>query len=132
LEGAMKTSFFKSIFILAFLCGNIFAQGEAALPFLTLPLAPQNIGLGGAGTSMLNDNASAFLMNPAMIGYQAKENNIGINIYPSKTNMGSFPGINIFSGALNIGYKLEKHIGFPIGLGFGYSHGKINYNYYFD
>lgn len=128
----MKTSFFKSIFILVFLCGNIFAQGEAALPFLNIPLSPNNIGIGGAGTALFSDNEFGFLMNPAMIGYQGKENHIGLNIYPSKTNMGSLPGIKIFGSAFTIGYNFEEKTSVPIGLGFGFAYGNIDYDIAFN
>lgn len=128
----MKTSFFKSIFILAVFSSNIFAQGEAALPFLNIPLSPNNIGIGGAGAALFSDNEFGFLMNPAMIGYQGKENHIGLNIYPSKTNMGSLPGIKIFGSAFTIGYNFEEKTGVPIGLGFGFAYGNIDYDIAFN
>ena len=128
----MKTSFFKSILILTIFSSNIFAQGEAALPFLNIPLSPNNIGIGGAGTALFSDNEFGFLMNPAIIGYQGKENHIGLNIYPSKTNMGSLPGIKIFGSAFTIGYNFEEKTGVPIGLGFGFAYGNIDYDIAFN
>ncbi|MFI5211281.1 MAG: type IX secretion system outer membrane channel protein PorV [Ignavibacteria bacterium] len=51
------------------LSGNVFAQGESAVPFLLIGPNSLNTGMGEIGAGMVND-ASAMFWNPAGLGFQ--------------------------------------------------------------
>ena len=66
----------KKTLILSILCislfipvGSVFAQGEAAVPFLLIAPGARNGGLGEGGVALAND-ANAVFWNPAGLAFQ--------------------------------------------------------------
>ena len=94
-------------------------QGEAAVPFLTIPVSPLLNGMGATGTSIPTDDPFGFLYNPAQLGYISQDNNLSFIFYPSSVDLSSFPSIPVhLSGfALNLGYNFKKLMDFPLTIG---------------
>jgi hypothetical protein len=51
------------------LCGQLYAQGESAVPFLLIGPNSLNAGKGETGTGLVND-AAAMFWNPAGLAFQ--------------------------------------------------------------
>ena len=73
----MKNYIVSLVFILTFVLQNVsLSQGEAAVPFLTVPVSPLLNGMGATGTSLPTDDPFGFLYNPAQLGYTSQVNNL--------------------------------------------------------
>jgi hypothetical protein len=71
MEGILRMSKFKIslMLIIALMGGDIYAQGESAVPFLLIGPNSRNAGMGETGTGLIND-ASAMFWNPAGLAFQ--------------------------------------------------------------
>lgn len=98
-----------AVFLIA---GDIFAQGESAVPFLLIGPNSRNGAMGETGTGLIND-ASAMYWNPAGLGFQK-----GIEV--SITHSPWLPGLglsDLFYDYLSGKYyvkKLNGTLGFSI------------------
>ncbi len=130
----MKSVKVKLLLVALMFSMNLFAQGQAAVPVLTLSQSPQLFGMGQVGVSVTFDDPLAFYHNPAILGFQARENNFSTTILTEKTDwMGRRYVFNVFG--FNFGYNFEKTFPFiPISVGLGYSKAKMSYgtSWYFS
>lgn len=108
---------------------SLFAQGEAAVPFLLLNPSPSLSAMGTTGTALPTEDPFGFIWNPAQLGYTSQTNNLSFIFYPSKLEWIPVWNANLElnSIALNAGYNFEDLIGFPLSFGFGYSNVKFDY-----
>jgi hypothetical protein len=106
--------------------GLIFAQGEAAIPFLLLPVSPEQTSMGAAGTSLPTDDPYGFLMNPAQLGYTSLTNNFSIMLQP-EIDWLNWRGLKLNSMGVNLGYNFKKLTGIPLSLGAGFANPEINF-----
>jgi hypothetical protein len=106
----------------------IFAQGEAAIMFISIPVSPFSISIGGAGSSLPTDDPYGFLHNPAQLGYFGSRNNLA-GAFPSTINPQSeLPqDFDIRSMAVNLGFSFKNLTGLPLSFGLGYSRPEISY-----
>lgn len=108
---------------------TIFAQGEAAVPFLQLNPSPSLSAMGATGTALPTEDPFGFIWNPAQLGYTSQTNNLSYIFYPSKLDW--LPVFNLDlelkAIAFNAGYNFKDLIGIPISFGFGYSNPEINF-----
>jgi hypothetical protein len=126
----MKNFVGSLIIILTFTIPNVsLPQGEAAVPFLTVPVSPLLNGMGATGTSIPTDDPFDFLYNPAQLGYISKDNNFSFIIYPASVDISpfSFYQVDVNAFAFNIGYNFKKLINFPLTVGIGFSRPEINF-----
>ncbi|QQS35046.1 MAG: hypothetical protein IPM56_12370 [Ignavibacteriales bacterium] len=127
-------TFLAAAFLSIILSWNIFPQGEAAIPFLMLPVSPSSMAMGGTGTALPNDDPLAVLYNPAQLGFSSRTNNLSFIFYPAKVewlkNLGF--DIELNSYALNLGYDLKNEIGFPVSVGLGYSRAEMDFGTYYS
>ena len=130
----MKSEKVKLLLVALMFSINLSAQGEAAVPVLALSQSPQLFGMGQVGVSVTFDDPLAFYHNPAILGFQARDNNFSTSILTDKVNwMGRMYDFNVFG--FNFGYNLERTFPFiPISVGLGYSKAKMSYGtgYYFS
>jgi hypothetical protein len=102
---------------------NIFAQAGAIGELGVCPSVKQN-SLGMTGTSMPDEDPSAFFYNPAQLGYIGQNNSISFQFNPSYLN---FDNASYKSTSFNIGYNFNKLLkGLNISAGFGYMHSKFD------
>jgi hypothetical protein len=115
---------FLSVFFISLFTFNFysFAQSEAALPFLTIPVSPLNAGMGNTGTSLPSNDVFGFISNPAQLGYLSQHTNLSLQLYPEESLIYDIISYNSF--ALNLGYNFENLIKFPLSLGIGYNRTK--------
>jgi hypothetical protein len=117
------------VFFFCLLQINIFAQGEAAVPFLLLNPSPSLSAMGSTGAALPTDDPFGFLWNPAQLGYTSQTNNLSFIFYPSKLEW--IPAFNLDlelkAIAFNAGYNFKDLIGVPLSFGFGYSNVKLDY-----
>ena len=120
---------FLIIFLTLMLQNNSSPQGEAAIPFLVLPVSPAQTAMGGTGTSLPTDDPYGFLLNPAQLGYTSQSNNLSFIFYPSEINWlgGYVPGLTISGIALNLGYNFKNLVGIPLSVGIGFANPEINF-----
>ena len=72
----IKSMFLASIAVLTFLTSNtLFAQGEAAVPFLMIAPGARAGGMGEAGVAIASD-ATAIFWNPAGLAFQYEDPDI--------------------------------------------------------
>ena len=126
----MKSEKVKLLLVALMFSINLSAQGEAAVPVLTLSQSPQLFGMGQVGVSVTFDDPLAFYHNPAILGFQSRDNNFSTSILTDKVNwMGRMYDFNVFG--FNFGYNLERTFPFiPISVGLGYSKAKMSYGTY--
>jgi len=103
------------------------SQGEAAIPFLVLPVSPTQTAMGSTGTSLTTDDPYGFLLNPAQLGYTSQSNNLSFIFYPSSVEWLGSPTLSINGIALNLGYNFKNTFGIPISVGIGFANPEINY-----
>lgn len=120
----MKQKSFLSVIFLSLFAFNFysFAQSEAALSFLTIPVSPVNAGMGNTGTSLPSDDVFGFLSNPAQLGYLSQHTNLSFQLYPEESLIYNILSYN--SVAFNLGYNFERLIKFPLSFGVGYNRTK--------
>ena len=109
-----------------------FAQGEGALPGMTIQTSLPLMGAGLIGVAKPNNDAIGFYLNPAILGYSSQNNHASIFFMPKKADW--IPSWNLdltkSTYGFNVGYNL-KDLGVPIFLGFGYLHDKIDYGHHY-
>jgi hypothetical protein len=126
----MKNFVGSLILFLTFVIQNIsLPQGEAAVPFLTVPISPLLNGMGATGTSIPTDDPFGFLYNPAQLGYISRDNNFSFIIYPSSVDISpfSFYQFEVSAFAFNLGYNFKSLINFPLTVGLGFARPEISF-----
>ena len=120
-------------FSVSFFRINLYAQGEAAVPFLLLQPSPSLSAMGQTGTALPTDDPFGFIWNPAQLGYTSQTNNLSFIFYPSKIDwLPTFNlGLEIKGSAFNTGYNFKDLIGIPISAGFGYSDLTVEFGKFF-
>lgn len=89
--------------IIVVMAGNLYAQGESAVPFLLIGPNSRNAGMGETGTGLIND-ASAMFWNPAGLAFQ---DGIEVNV----THSPWLPGLglsDLFYDYLSGKYRMKK------------------------
>jgi hypothetical protein len=117
---------FLSILIIIF-STNLYAQGEAAVPFLFLDASPELTGMAGTVVALPTTDVYGAWYNPAQLGNFSRTNNIGLGIYPVKTDWlpsFNFSDLTWHSSALALGYTFNSNV--PIHVGLGYIYSKFN------
>ncbi len=121
------------VFMLLFLSGYSFGQGEAAVPFLGFQQSPLFIGAGQIGTAIPSNDAIGFYFNPAQLGYFSIENNFAVSFLPNKTywfNSRS-PNLSYNNYSFAAGYNFGKDNGsLPLSVGIGYIHNRFDFGRY--
>lgn len=126
----MKNFVGSLIIIFTFALQNVsLPQGEAAVPFLTVPVSPLLNGMGATGTSIPTDDPFGFLYNPAQLGYVSQENNFSFIVYPSSVQLSRFyfTQVDISALSVNLGYNFKNLINFPLTVGFGFARPQISF-----
>jgi len=123
------TSLLTALFLFSLFPSTIFAQGEAALPFLLVQPSPSLSAMGQTGTALPTEDPFGFIWNPAQLGYTSQTNNLSFIFYPSKLEwIPAFHlGLELKAIAVNVGYNFKDLIGFPLSFGFGYSNPEFNF-----
>ncbi len=123
----MKLKIFAVIFFTASFSSFVFAQGNAAIPFLLLPTSPSLSAMGATGTSLPTDDPFGFLVNPAQLGFTSQQNNLSFLFYPSNVKWAGIDQLKLSGLALNAGYNFKNLIGIPLSVGFGFSNPELSY-----
>ena len=115
-------------FILALLLLNLltipsFAQGEGAMPVMTMQRSLPLIGAGSIGAAKANDDPIGYYLNPAILGYTSQNNHASLFIMPSKTK---FYNMTFNSFGFSLGYNFRE-FDIPISVGFGYMYDILDY-----
>jgi len=117
-----------ALVLLSLLNAPNFAQGEGALPVMTLQTSLPLLGAGWIGTAKPNNDPIGYYLNPAILGYTSQNNHLSIFFMPQKVNwIPYWPldlTVNIYG--FNVGYNLVDE-GLPISIGFGYMHNVFDY-----
>ncbi len=123
----MKKTILASILFSLFSVTN-FAQGEAALPVLTLQTSLPLLGAGWIGTAKPNNDPIGYYLNPAILGYTSQNNHVSLFFMPTKVNWMPNFNLDLTKNTLgfNLGYNFTE-LGLPISVGFGYMHDKMDY-----
>ena len=104
--------------------GTAPGQGEAALPFLLLPVSPETNGMGGITSSFISTHPLAPVSNPAQLGLFSLTNFANAGIFLQETNVSPWLGLAYplyRAFAVNAGINLHEYTGLPLGVGIGYS-----------
>lgn len=113
-----------SVILLLFFSRIIFAQGEAAVPFLQIQPSPNLNGMAGAFTSLPSNDPFGHYFNPAQLGSFSKSSKIAYGFYPSKTKwlpVFNFSDLTFSSSAFSLGINMSEIFpSIPFSLGFGY------------
>ncbi len=110
--------------LLSTVCGRSFAQSEAAMPFLLIPASPEMDGMGGVSSALVSTHPMAPVGNPAQLGHFSQENFVNAGMYLSERNpypMSFVSDLSLSTFAVNAGINLDPYLGFPLGVGIGYS-----------
>lgn len=102
-------------------------QGEAAIPFLQLPVSPSLNGMGATGTSLPSDDTYGFLYNPAQLGYSSQTNNFSFIFYPGNVDWLNSNILTLSGIGINLGYNFQSLIDFPLSVGIGFANPELNY-----
>jgi hypothetical protein len=116
--------------ILALTFKILFAQGEAAVPFLELQQSPLLHGAGQIGVSIPMSDPLGFYFNPAQLGYFSRENSFSILALPQKIKWlgDAFPGLTLQTFGITAGYNFRnREHGVPLSIGVGYIHNSTSY-----
>jgi hypothetical protein len=100
------------------------SQGEAAVPFLLLPVSPETNGMGGITSAFISEHPFAPSSNPAQLGLFSLTNFVSAGTFLQETNVSSWLGLEIpryRALAFNAGLNLHEYTGLPLGVGLGYS-----------
>ncbi|MFH1195418.1 MAG: hypothetical protein V1720_06875 [bacterium] len=120
-----------SLVILLLLMSNfLFAQGEAAVPFLTLPQSPFLNGAGWIGAAIPNDDALGFYYNPAMLGYTSRTNHASFFVMPEKSDWLKKFNLDMTFNTFGFtaGYQFSINDGkLPVSVGIGYIRNVLDY-----
>lgn len=122
-------SFLKSIIIISVLSLQyVFAQGEAAVPFLVLQQSPQFTGAAQVGVAVPPIDPMGFYLNPAVLGETSKEFNFTTMFMPSKTEWLGWDFIKFNTFGMSLGYNFENSLlNIPLSIGVGFISGKFDY-----
>lgn len=119
--------------ILAILLLNLFnvsnfAQGEGAMPVMTLQTSLPLLGAGWIGTAKPNNDPIGFYLNPAILGYSSQNNHASLFFMPTKANWIPYWKHDLTKNTygFNVGYNFNE-LGIPISVGFGYIHDYMDY-----
>ena len=108
------------------------AQGDAAVPFLTIPPSASGNGMAGIAGTVPGDDPTALLANPAQLGMSGLSTLLRVGFYPSSTSwMPGMPNGNMTYNvsAFSAGMNLNRFLSLPFDVGFSvaYSHIGIDY-----
>lgn len=112
--------------LLVFFPFSAHAQGESAVPFLLITPSIDGNGMGGIGTSVGSDNATAPMQNPGQLGLFSLHGFLNAAFYTPRTNWlpeFNISGMTYDAWALNAGVKINNFVDLPfrLSLGAGYS-----------
>ncbi len=80
--------------------------------------------MGGVSSALVSAHPMAQVGNPAQLGHFSLSNFVSGGIYVSERNpypMSFAPDLSFSAFAVNAGMNLDPYIGFPLGVGIGYS-----------
>ena len=125
--------FILALSLLAIFNSFSFAQGEGAMPVMTMQTSLPLMGAGIIGTAKPNNDPIGFYLNPAILGYSSQNNHASLFFMPNKADwLPSFDlDLTKNSYGFNLGYNF-KEFGLPISLGFGYLHDKMDYGTFYS
>jgi len=124
----MKLKLIGFYFALVLLSKNIYAQGEAAVPFLVLQQSPQFTGAAQVGVAVPPIDPMGFYLNPAVLGETSKEFNFTTLFLPSKVDWLNFGRLEFSTFGLSLGYNFEKSfLDIPLSIGFGFIKNRLDY-----
>jgi hypothetical protein len=110
--------------------GQVFGQGEGAIPTLTLQQSPLYIGAGQIGAAIATDDPLGFYYNPAVLGYTARKDHLSFLFMPEETQWFISP-ITYNTYGLNLGYTFKKsESALPLSVGFGFLRNVFDYGNY--
>lgn len=111
---------------------NLKAQGEAALPVLTLNPDPQSLAMGWGGAANVSAAPTGYYYNPALLGYYSQNTNLSYQTYAEMPEwIPAFTSsIRLNRNSFTAGYKFQNVMrDFSLSAGFGYQHFKFGYGY---
>lgn len=105
-----------------------FAQGEGALPVMTLQTSLPLLGAGWIGTAKANNDPIGYYLNPAILGYSSQNNHVSLFFMPNEVDWIPNWSLDLTKNSFgfNVGYNF-KELGLPISVGFGYMHDRFDY-----
>ncbi|MBU0473908.1 MAG: hypothetical protein KKF62_07060 [Bacteroidetes bacterium] len=120
-----------ALVLLSLLNLSSFAQGEGALPGLTLQTSMPLLGAGWIGTAKPNNDPIGYYLNPAILGYSSQNNHVSLFFMPKKVDWIPSWSHDLTKNTFgfNVGYNF-KELGLPISVGFGYMHDRMDYGRY--
>jgi hypothetical protein len=106
---------------------SVQAQGEAAFPFLLLPVSARSNGMGGAGTALVLDNPLSIMGNPAQLGSFSLHGTVALAFTPSGgAGAGQYAQTNLKHTGYGVmaGYRLDSLVTLPFRMsaGIGFTH----------
>jgi hypothetical protein len=107
----------------------VHAQGESAVPFLLITPSIDGNGMGGIGTSVGSDNATAPMRNPGQLGLFSLNNFFNAAFYTPKTNwlpQFNLPGLTYEAWALNAGVRINDFVDLPFRLSLGVGYAQVD------
>ncbi len=123
----MKSIIEKTILFAFLFSFQLFAQGEATVPVLTLSHSSQLFGMGQVGAAITFDDPAAFYQNPANLGFQSREINFASSFLPKQINwLGDFGNgyPKLTTTSFMLGYKFKNK---PFSIGFAYSKTRFDF-----
>ncbi len=105
------------------------AQGESAVPFLLITPSIDGNGMGGIGTSVGSDNATAPMQNPGQLGLFSLNNFFNAAFYTPKTDWlpeFNLSGLTYDAWALNAGVRFNSFVDLPFGLSVGAGYSQVD------
>jgi hypothetical protein len=120
------------VFCLLALHSSVLAQGEAAVPFLLLPVSARSNGMGGAGTALVLDEPLSIMGNPAQLGSFSLHGTVALAFTPSAgAGAGQYAQTNLKHTGYGFmaGYRLDSLVTLPFRMsaGIGYTHNLFDY-----
>ena len=122
------------ILSLLFSYSIIFAQGQAAVPFLLNEQSPLFYGAGEIGTAVPMHDPIGFYYNPAQLGYYSRNNNLSVFFMPDKTTLFNQFNYDVTSNSFGfaLGYNFKSNgSNIPLSIGAGFLHNRIDYSQLF-
>lgn len=106
---------------------SVQAQGEAAVPFLLLPVSARSNGMGGAGTALVLDEPLSMMGNPAQLGSFSLHGTVALAFTPSGgLGAGQYAQTDLEHTGYGVmaGYRLDSLVTLPFRMsaGIGYTH----------
>lgn len=121
---------FILILLQLFIYSTTSAQGEAAVPFLVLQQSALFFGAGQIGAAIPTTTPTGFYLNPAQLGYFARNNNLAFSFMPGENrwmpNFGTDISFQSYGAAF--GYNFQKNNeNLPLSIGVGYIRNKMDF-----